>query len=557
MKTGAALANALWLAHGAAPAIRFSRALRDPEAAQARWLRSQLQRHATSEFGRAHDFASIRDAKEYARAVPLADYVAFEPAIERVRRGARNVLSCDPVVRLAPTSGSSGARKLIPFTASLSAGFSAAVAAWMHDLRRQRPGIIGGPAYWSVSPLAEDDANRETHAPYDPSGATVGDAATPAAAIPVGFADDAEYLGGFAASLVRQALAAPDTLRHVRDVPTFWALTLLALLRQRELRLISVWHPSFLDLLVDSAEGVWPQLLDAVATGECPWMEALPTGARPAFRVAPDPRRASELRRIGAHDWPRWWPQLQVVSCWGDQAAAGGWQRLRSALPGVLVQAKGLLATEGVITIPYGDARPLAVTSHFFEFLDEQGDVRLAHQLQRGGRYEVVLTNGGGLWRYRLGDVVECTGVVHATPSLRFVGRAGAVSDLRGEKLSEAFVADALRALWGDGAAPEYAALHASDVPGEARYELHVSADWELSAGAGAREAIGSDELASRLESLLGANPHYALARRLGQLQPLRVVIVPTGRGRAELASFAGRLGDAKPRVLVRADRTR
>jgi hypothetical protein len=286
-------------------------------------------------------------------------------------------------------------------------------------------------------------------------------------------------------------------------------------------------------------------------------MEALPAGARAAFRAAPDPGRASELRRVGAHDWARWWPQLQVVSCWGDQAAAGGWQRLRSALPGVLVQPKGLLATEGVITIPYGNARPLAVTSHFFEFVDEQGDVRLAHQLQRGRCYEVVLSNGGGLWRYRLGDVVECTGAVHATPSLRFVGRAGVVSDLRGEKLSEAFVAQALRALWSDGAAPEYAALHASDAPGTARYELHLSADWAFAVGEDVGAANRREELASRLELTLGANPHYALARRLGQLQPLRVVLVPAGAARAELASSAGRLGDAKPRVLVRADRPR
>lgn len=552
MKPGAALANALWLAGGAASALRYSRALRDPEAAQGAWLRAQLRRHSTSEFGKAHDFAAICSAAEYAHKVPLADYSAFAPAIERTRLGARDVLSCDRVVRIAPTSGTSGARKLIPFTATLSRGFSVAVAAWMHDLRRQRPGLVGGPAYWSVSPLADADAVAEggmdvgTGERSD-AGANGGvRAAAPTAAIPVGFADDAEYLGGAAAALVRQALAAPDSLRHVRDVATFWALTLLALLRQRALRLISVWHPSFLDLLVESAEASWPLLLEAIASGECPWQGALPPAAWRAFHTRGHPARADELRRIGPRDWVRWWPQLQVVSCWGDQAASGGWRRLQRALPGVLVQPKGLLATEGVVTIPYGDARPLALTSHFFEFLGAQGDVYLAHQLQHGATYEVVLTNGGGLWRYRLGDMVECTRHVHGTPSLRFVGRNGLVSDLRGEKLSEPFVAERLRRLWGNATEPTYCAMRARDDGSIAGYELLVSPDAPCDVTA---------ELAERLERALQDNPHYALARRLGQLQPIRVVEVSASRGREELHAHGGRLGDVKPRLLIAAVR--
>ena len=553
LKPGAALANTLWLAQGAGPAIRYARALRDPATAQARWLHRQLQQHASSEIGLAHDFAGIRDAAAYARAVPLTDYSSLAPAIERVRRGARDVLSCDGVTHLAPTSGSTGARKLIPFTATLQGGFSQAVAAWMHDLLRQRPRLIGGPAYWSVSPLAGEDALPDEALVQSPSADASRQAEGSYPLIPIGFADDADYLGGAAAALVRQAMAAPDSLRHVRDVDSFWALSLLALLRQPALRLISVWHPSFLDLLVESAAGVWPLLLEGVASGECPWSRQLPPGARGDFRGAPAPQRAAALRRIGPDDWRRWWPQLQVVSCWGDQGAAGGFRRLRETLPGVLVQAKGLLATEGVITIPYGDARPLALTSHYFEFLDDHGEVRLAHQLQRGHRYEVVLTNGGGLWRYRLGDEVECTGAVHAAPSLRFVGRRGLVSDLRGEKLSETFVGEALRSLWGDGAMPGYAALRATCVDDgrDARYELLVSDDFMRPMSNERDGAAAREQLAARLEEALGANPHYAVARRLGQLQQVVVVVVPPETARAELRSFAGRIGDAKPRVLL------
>jgi hypothetical protein len=526
VKTAAALANAAWLARNLAAARRFARALDDPRGVQAQWLRRTVAQHAASEVGRTHDFAAIRSADEFARRVPLTDYDgAVAPVVERILRGEACVLSADRVTHLVPTSGSTGARKLIPFTAGLQRGFDEAVGAWTVDLARRRPGVTGGPAYWSISPLAE--ADRPAAAPD---------------AVPIGFADDASYLGGSSAWLARQVLAVPAAIRHATDVRAFWRLTALALLRQPELRLISIWHPTFLECLVEAAADAWSELLDAVANGECPWESALPVGARGGWRTAPDPRRAAALRGVGRTNWPGWWPALQVVSCWGDQAAEPGWRRLVRMLPGVLVQAKGLLATEAVVTIPWDGHTPVAVTSHFFEFLDGQGEARGADQLQRNERYEVVVTNGGGLWRYRLGDIVECTGHVGETPSLRFLGRAGRVSDLRGEKLSEVFVAGVVRALWPAGDAPVLVALRACDSGREAHYELLVDeASMPDSAGG----------LADRLDAALHANPHYALARRLGQLLPPRIVGTSAAQRREELAAGRARIGDIKPNALV------
>lgn len=529
--SAAALANACWLASGLGASRRFQRALSEPERVQQTWLRAQVVRHTGSAFGKAHDFDAVRDYDAFARRVPFTDQSTLAPWIERIRRGEPNVLGTDPVTHLAPTSGSTGARKLIPFTSGLTAAFNSAVTAWMIDLARQRPRVLGGPAYWSVSPLADADANR------------VHDSA--ATAVPIGFADDAEYLGQGKAWLVRQVLAVPSSVRHVRNESAFWHLSLLALLRRRELRLISVWHPSFLSLLVGISGSAWPDLLAAVESGENPYKDSLPAKAVVEWRAAPDRSRAAELRRIGPLDWPRWWPALQVVSCWGEQAAESGWKRIAARLPNVLVQAKGLLATEAVVTIPIGSARPLAVTSHFFEFLDESGDIRLAHELERGGRYEVIVTNGGGLWRYRLGDLVECTGHLEATPSLRFLGRAGHVSDLRGEKLSEPFVAEALRGLWVEGPSPASAELRAWDDGDAAGYELVLTTDESFQPHA---------DLGRRLEAVLSENPHYALARRLGQLAPLRVVTETPNEANDVLGRGAGRLGDSKPRTLIAAE---
>lgn len=476
MNLRATMAQGLWGAGNWWAGRRFAAALRHPEEVQREWLRQRLAADAESAFGREHGFRRLRDYRDFAEAVPIRTWDDFAPWIERIRCGEQAVLSADPVTHLAPTSGSTGARKLIPFTQTLHRAFGDAVGAWMADLTRAEPAILLGRAYWSVSPLASEEESE-------------------AGAVRIGFADDAEYLGGWKARMVRWAMAVPPELRHERDMEVFWRRTAAHLLACRDLRLISVWHPSFLDLILQACERDWPGNPET------------------------------------------WWPRLRVISCWGDQAAEAGMRALARRFPQCLVQAKGLLATEAVVTLPWSGRYPLAIGSHFFEFLTGGGEVRRAHELEPGQSYEVIVSNGGGLWRYRLGDLVECTGHCARTPTLRFLGRAGNVSDLCGEKLSEAFVAGVLAELWPDSKdRPEVAYLrpiHATDARG---YELVVARPVEAG-------------VVDRLEEALRQNPHYDLARRLGQLAPVGLCV----DGEAGLGGTKGdkrRLGDVKPVVL-------
>src|SRR5262249_37552599 len=133
---------------------------------------------------------------------------------------------------------------------------------------------------------------------------------------------------------------------------------------------------------------------------------------------------------------------------WADAHSAVAASGLARRFPKVPIQPKGLLSTEGVISIPFQGAHPLAIRSHFFEFIDPYHRVVSVSDLRVGERYAVILTTAAGLWRYRLNDIVQVTGRVKQTPSIRFVGRAGLVSDRVGEKLSEDFVADAVARLF-------------------------------------------------------------------------------------------------------------
>ena len=206
---------------------------------------------------------------------------------------------------------------------------------WIVDLFRQFPGAARGRAYWSITP--------NTPPPLIES------------AVPVGFeSDDAAHLGGLRAWLAGRVMAVGPDMARIADGGAFWAATLDRLLRRRDLALVSVWHPSFFESFLDRLDG-------------------------------------RDTREV--------WPRLALVSAWADAAAVGPAARLRERLPGVAFQAKGLLATEGCVTIPFAGRHLPALRSHLIEFETAPGDARLDHELRDGSEYDVILTTGGGLWR--------------------------------------------------------------------------------------------------------------------------------------------------------------
>jgi len=535
------LANSLWLAGCLAEAARFRGAATRVEHEQQTLLRHVLAANAETEFGRSHNFSSIHSVHEYQQRVPLRDYDGYQGWIDCVSTGCPDVLTRERVRLFEPTSGSSGAAKLIPYTRSLQREFQRGIRPWIANLFLHNPALLSGQAYWSISP------------------ATTPDSRTPAG-IPIGFEDDAAYVGGWQRRLLRAVMAVPSELRKVSDMETFQYLTLLFLIRASKLRLISVWNPTFLSLLVDHLPEWGDELAHDLERGTVRSNRGLPDGLR--WLMCPERRRAADLRAALRSSNPAerhagLWPDLLHISCWTDANAAAPAARLRTLFPHARIQGKGLIATEGMVSFPMvGQAdAALAVRSHFLEFLpvDSSGEVdpaspQLAHQIDRGQRYTVVLTTGGGLYRYLLQDMVEVTGHFHECPLVRFLGRSGHVSDWFGEKLNEAHVSEVLRDVFDSLAmTPSFAMLACQTSCPPAGYVLYT-------------DAIESDEVlaraAARIDKGLRSNFHYHYARELGQLSLVRVFRAQTA-AETYLSVAVGngrRAGDVKPPALDRRD---
>ncbi len=315
-----------------------------------------------------------------------------------------------------------------------------------------------------------------------------------------------------------------------------------------DLALISVWSPSFLTLLAGALDEHFDQLLHDLEHGTVDISLDSALAARIARELPARPVLARSLRRRFGRSAPDdlglLWDRLALISCWTEGHAARALARVRERFPRVEIQGKGLAATEGVVSIPlFGAAAPVAaLASHYLEFLDPRdGRASPAHALDVGGTYEVALTTGGGLHRYRTRDLVRVEARLHRAPLLSFQGRADKASDIAGEKLTPGLVERAIdEAARATGGAPTFAMLVPSWTPSP-HYRLYVDT----------HEGAARD-LAVALDRELSAAHHYGLCRALGQLGPVRGVGVREAHRIYEeaCARRGQRAGSIKPPAL-------
>lgn len=484
---GALAATLLRLA-SAPRARRFARALQDCRAAQAATLARIVRAAAATDYARQCGLAAADGASEFRRKVPICTYADIAGWVARQQQQpGRAAIAPGRVRCYEPTSGSGGTVKPIAYNAALLASFRSLFAIWAHDLLSHQLRLRSGRCFISVSPSF--GAAR-------------------------GLADDRDYLGRAQRLLAAGFLLTPP--QGCSDMTGFRRGLALALLRARDLEVVSIWNPGYLLVVLDEVERREPDLLQQL------------------------PALQRRILQNDANPWPQLWPQLQLVSCWTGAAAALPARQLAQRLPQARLQGKGLLATEAPVTLPLcaaGGCVPL-LDEVFLEFETADGDCRLLHELDDGGEYALLLTQAGGLLRYRLGDRVRVGGRYLDVPLLEFIGRADAVADLVGEKLDEAFVATVLAEVC---AAAGFASLLPLQPEQGRPFYLCLT------------DVADSGMLADRLDQALRQSLRYAEARALGQLAPVQVFAARNLRERVQ-AHWLGlgmSWGDIKDRSLL------
>jgi hypothetical protein len=548
------LANLLWFCYAAIQARKWRYAASNVVAAQYDVLKRILTANNDCAFAQEHHFATIDSVETFQRSLPIRSYEEMQPYIQRMVEGEDHVLLSKRIQRFALTSGSTQASKFVPYTQALIDEFQEGINPWVYYLFRSQPALLWGKAYWSVTPVGDRTG-------YTPGG------------IPVGFDDEQLYFSPLTRWVLSTVMISPSQLAQLCDMDTFRYVTLRLLLQEGELTWISIWNPSFLTLLLEPLAEWFLRLVDDLRQGSLSVADQIDEPVRDAILKAcrRDPVRARKLETLftawqgkalletsktGRTFYEEIWPALSMISCWAHGNAAHALPHMQAYFPHVAIQPKGLLATEAFISFPFkNDLSALSLLSHFFEFEEINTAppvIKLAHELERGRSYAVIVTTGGGLYRYRLNDCIEVVDFYKQCPLIRFIGRQAKVVDICGEKLHEDFVDQIVTdTLQKYALQPRFWLLAPERSPGEQPfYALFM----QFAAHA-TPETSYLTRMMHIIDESLQESYHYNYARRLGQLGACRLFLIEPNSDASHIylstcAAQGQRLGDIKTVAL-------
>ncbi|MDX2213107.1 MAG: GH3 auxin-responsive promoter family protein [Oculatellaceae cyanobacterium bins.114] len=409
---------------------KFIRHTKRIEDVQQRFLRSLLQAHQNTEFGRQHYLSEIKTIEQFRDRLPVQSYRYYDPYTKRMADGETNILTAEPLVYVNLSSGSTGPQKMIPVTkqtrrcssqaSRIAMGFAA------DALRREQRPLGKMLLPLSVNPLGHTKGGI----PFAP-----------------GSTSDLRLDRAY-----RQIFAYPFEAVQISDTATRYYICLLFALRDADLRIIAATFPVLAVQMCDYLENYASSLIDDLETGEIAhWLKL-----EPDLRLKLErqwhalPERAAHLRHILKTQG-----RLVPKDAWTDLSfivtARGGtsnfyFERFPDYFGDVPIFGGTYACAEGVIGVHRDfnkDGSILAIDSGFFEFIPEdQWDVEypktlLPWEVQTGDRYRIVMSNYTGFYRYDLGDVVKIDGFFEQTPLVIFQHRRGGVMSSSTEKTTE------------------------------------------------------------------------------------------------------------------------
>ncbi|MBW4618305.1 MAG: GH3 auxin-responsive promoter family protein [Cyanosarcina radialis HA8281-LM2] len=479
-------------------ANRFLNLLKNPQAAQQSTQRQIFSRLLNSEYGRDLRIKAIEDWQQ----LPIVTYQDIEHLILKQIKSKNNILTSEKTIFYEKTSGSRGAAKSIPYTKSLRSSFNYMFCLWAHDLITNGLPFSTGKIYFCISPPIANLSDNSSD-------------------LSIGLQDDSEYLDRWLRWVLSPFLVLPPGIDRLLDVEEFKDALAKTLLKAEDLEIISIWNPSFLKVHLDYIQThqirLHAELKDRISS------------------------QRQALLLESQIPWPEIWSELKLISCWDSANAAEQANYLRSLFPSTTIQGKGLLATEAPMTIPFIAARgcvPL-LNEVFFEFEDDRGQIYRLHELEIGSTYEIIISQKGGLYRYRIGDRIRVNHYYLNTPCLEFIGRTQTTSDLVGEKLHEDFVKDVLDNLQLEGTFFKSLIPVMQPAP---HYILLLD-----------RADRSTELIAQQLDEELRRSHHYRYARLLEQLLPARVLVSPQipDLMTAYYLRLGRKWGDIKHQILV------
>ncbi|KDR82343.1 hypothetical protein GALMADRAFT_56917, partial [Galerina marginata CBS 339.88] len=277
----------------------------------------------------------------------------------------------------------------------------------------------------------------------------------------------------------------------------------------------------------------WDVMLGAIERGRLPDISGIDhVRTQLEAYVKPNPTRAEELRAIQTGQ-PGWlnkiWPSLRIIRTVLSGPYGAVLPKFQYHFgPAVKFQNTLYATTECKIGTGYDadDHNLFRLNSHdHIELLDTEKDyfpsnISQQWEVETGKKYEIIITNNDGLWRYTLQDIVEIAGFSpdDGQPLIRFVERKGVGFRIAGEFVPESLLQSAILNALKKGTLQEFT-TESDDRKFPRSYGFFV----ELVGEPGGREAI------EKLEDALLTNAGYKNFKSIGIIGEPTIRIVAPG----------------------------
>ena len=421
---------------------KLERASRNVQEAQKQVLEKIICSCKDTTFGREHSFKSIKSLDDYRKAVPVRDFEAHRPYIDRMCFGEQNVLFPGKPLFYNTTSGTTDKPKLIPVSREYyNQAYSGVSKLWFYTCLRDNPRLFHGQNLSAVAPAVEGHVTDGT---------------------PFGSISGVVYKN--IPGILRDLYATPYPVICIKDYEKKYYAMLRCGLGTSISYIITVnpstilqFHRTVLEHAKDLIKDVHDGTLRADVVAEIE-----PSKREMVLRhFKPDPGRAAWLQSLfdkhGEELRPKhYWPDLVCVNTWKQGNCGLILPKLENFFPEhTVIREFGYQASEARAGLVLGnewDYSILLAHIYHFEFIEEDERYKEspqllgAHELEIGKRYFIIFSNGSGLYRYDINDIIKVTGFYNQFPLFEFLQKGEGVTSLTGEKLSELHVIQAIDA---------------------------------------------------------------------------------------------------------------
>ncbi|XP_012490085.1 jasmonoyl--L-amino acid synthetase JAR4 [Gossypium raimondii] len=427
---------------------------KDAENVQRETLKMILEENGCAEYLQNLGLNGRTDPESFKACVPLVTHKDLEPCIQRVADGAFSpILTGKPITTISITSGTTqGKPKFVPFNDEMMET-TLQIFRTSFAFRNKEFPIENGRALQFIYSSKQIKTK---------GGLFAGTATS----------------NVFRNSQFRKAMKAmqseccsPDEVIFGPDFhQSLYCHLLCGLIFHEEIQLVSSTFAYSIVLAFRTFEQVWEELCDDIREGVLTSRITFPpVRSAMAKLLKPNPELADMIEKkcSGLNNWygliPELFPNVKYIYGIMTGCMEPYLKKLRHYAADVPLISADYGSSEGWIGANINPSLPPESATYavlpnigYFEFIplkenveehmQENGNVSFLSmepkpvdltEVRVGEEYEVIITNFGGLYRYKLGDVVKVMGFHNSTPELKFVCRRNVMLAINIDKSTE------------------------------------------------------------------------------------------------------------------------